>query len=45
MADKNIKITLDIYAGGNTESSGMQGLIMASILSNLQDKGLDQLNK
>jgi uncharacterized membrane protein YqiK len=45
LADKNIKITPDIYAGGNTESSGMQGLIMASILSNLQDKGLDQLNK
>jgi uncharacterized membrane protein YqiK len=38
LADKNIKITPDIYAGGS-EGGGMQGLIMASILSNLQDKG------
>lgn len=37
LADKNIKITPDIYAGGS-EGGGMQGLIMASILSNLQDK-------
>ena len=38
LADKNIKITPDIYAGGGGEANGMQGLIMASILSNLQDK-------
>lgn len=38
LADKNIKITPDIFAGGAGESGGMQGLILASILSNLQDK-------
>jgi uncharacterized membrane protein YqiK len=38
LADKNIKITPDIYAGGGEAGGGMQGLIMASILSNLQDK-------
>lgn len=38
LADKNIKITPDIFAGGGSDSGGMQGLILASILSNLQDK-------
>jgi uncharacterized membrane protein YqiK len=38
LAEKNIKITPDIYAGGNSDGNNMQGLIMASILSNLQEK-------
>ena len=38
LADKNIKITPDIYAGGGESGGGMQGLIMASILSTLQGK-------
>jgi uncharacterized membrane protein YqiK len=40
LADKNIKITPDIYAGGS-DSGGMQGLIMASILSNLKENKSD----
>jgi hypothetical protein len=41
LADKNIKITPDIYASGSNESGGMQGLILASLLSNLNDKKAD----
>ena len=38
LAEKNVKITPDIYASGNSEGGGMQGLILASLLSNLNDK-------
>jgi uncharacterized membrane protein YqiK len=45
LADKNIKITPDIYAGGSGESGGMQGLIMASLLSNLQGNDDSKVQK
>jgi uncharacterized membrane protein YqiK len=38
LAEKNIKITPDIFAGGSNEAGGMQGLILASLLSNLEEK-------